>query len=327
MRIITDINALPAVSQDLSRGSVLTLGNFDGVHLGHQALILTTIAKAKKLGLPALAVTFDPHPLRVLKGDAAPLQLLSLQCKLEYFAALGLDLALVLHFTTATATMEADDFVRDILCDSLHSRFLVLGYDYAFGKGRRGNAALLGEMGKILGFGVKEVPALLIGDKAVSSTSIRKSLQAGAVRAAASMLGRPHFVQGKVGKGDGRGHLLGFPTANLLPDDNILLPRKGVYAVLAEINPPELELGPQNDSSRIFQPGIANVGENPTFGGVSLRVETHLLNFNADLYDQTFRVHFIEGLREERKFASADELIQQIHHDVQRAKEIMPPSL
>ncbi|MDR1489374.1 MAG: bifunctional riboflavin kinase/FAD synthetase [Desulfovibrio sp.] len=325
MLLATDPKDLPLSLQDLIRGTALTLGNFDGVHPGHQALIRKTVSLARQKGSPSIAVTFDPHPVRVLKGDAAPAQLLTLQNKLEYLADLGLDLTLTLPFTPATAAMEAEDFVRVILCESLRARFLVLGYDYAFGRGRRGNAALLADMGKKFGFEIEETPALRLGKKIVSSSLIREALLAGKVREGTFLLGRHFFVQGTVEKGDRRGgRLLGFPTANLRLEKNILLPKKGVYAVLAEINPPAATLG---ETLRGGLKGVANVGTNPTFGGNALRLETHLLDFDADIYGSLMRVHFIERLREERKFPGADELLRQIRLDVAKAGKITSSSL
>jgi riboflavin kinase/FMN adenylyltransferase len=316
----TDPKTLPLSPQDLIRGTVLTLGNFDGVHPGHQALISRTVSLAREKGVPSIAVTFDPHPVRVLKGDAAPAQLLTLQNKLEYLDDLGLDLTLTLPFTPATAAMEAEDFVRVILCESLRARCLVLGYDYAFGRGRRGNASLLADMGKELGFGIEETPALRLGKKIVSSTLVREALLAGKVREGAFLLGRHYFVQGTVESGERRGgSLLGFPTANLRLEENILLPKKGVYAVLAEINPSPAALG--NTFVNAIK-GVANVGTNPTFGGNALRLETHLLDFDADIYGSPMRVHFIERLRDERKFPGADELLRQIRLDAVKAGKI-----
>lgn len=325
MHIATNPLALPLAPRALARGCAVTIGNFDGVHKGHQSLIRRAISCARAEGLPAVVITFDPHPLRVLLGDGAPPQLISLQHKLECFADLGVDLALVLPFTREIAALSPEDFVRQILVDSLNTRILIAGYDYAFGKGRRGNAALLTAQGKEYGFVVEEYPAVYVNGEIVSSTRIRQALLQGNAAEAAAFLGRPHCVEGTVTKGMNRGgRLLGFPTANLRMDVDLLLPKTGVYAVLAEINPTQHSLpGICTGSGGIYFKGVANVGNNPTFGDGVLRVETHLLDFHANIYDTPFRVHFIERLRDERKFDGVTELMDQIRRDADRARELL----
>lgn len=325
MHIADNPNALPLAPRALARGCAVTIGNFDGVHRGHQALILRAIDSARSQGLPAVVITFEPHPLRVVLGDGAPPQLISLQHKLECFADLGVDLALVMPFTRETMALSPEDFVSRVLVESLNTRLLVVGYDYAFGKGRRGNAALLAEEGKRYGFSVEEFPAVQVDGGIVSSTRIRKALMAGDIAEATALLGRPHSVEGTVTRGMNRGgRLLGFPTANLRLDSDLLLPCTGVYAVLAEVNPRQHSLpGVCRGSEGLYLKGVANVGKNPTFGDEFLRVETHLLDFHANIYDTPFRVHFIERLRDERKFNGVTELIDQIRRDAETAKQVL----
>ena len=325
MHIATNHTALPLAPRALARGCAVTIGNFDGVHKGHQRLIRRVIDGARAEGLPAVVITFDPHPLRVLLGEGAPPQLISLHHKLECFADLGVDLALVMPFTKETAAVSPEDFVRGVLVESLNTRSLVVGYDYAFGKGRRGNAAMLAEEGARYGFSVEEFSAVYDGGDIVSSTRIRKALMNGDAAGAAALLGRPHSVEGVVVKGANRGgRLLGFPTANLQMDVDLLLPKTGVYAVLAEVNPKRHSLpGVCMGSEGVYLKGVANVGKNPTFGDTFVRVETHLLDFHTNIYDSPFRVHFIERLRDERKFAGVTELIDQIRNDADTARELL----
>jgi riboflavin kinase/FMN adenylyltransferase len=326
MHVAADPRLLPLAPRALARGCAVTLGNFDGVHLGHQGLIRRAIARGRARGLPAVVITFDPHPLRVVRGKDAPPQLISLQHKLECFAGLGVDLTLVLPFTGETAGLSPEDFVRGVLVECLHTRTLVVGYDYAFGRNRRGDASLLAELGEALGFAVEVFPPLRAGNGIVSSTRVREALLRGDARGAAALLGRPHSVDGVIVKGMNRGgRLLGFPTANLELSEDLLLPKAGVYAVLAELNPKRHSLpGAVFDSGGLFLNGVANVGSNPTFGGDSIRVETHLLDFHADIYGAPFRVRFIERLREERAFSGVTELIEQIRLDAARARELLP---
>lgn len=322
MHIATNLRSLPLAPRALARGCAVTIGNFDGVHKGHQCLIKGVIDTARANGLPAVAITFDPHPLKLLLGAGAPPQLIALHHKLECFADLGIDLALVIPFTTETASLAPEQFVKTVLVDSLNTRFLVVGYDYAFGKGRCGNAAMLAAEGALYGFSVEEFPAVFLNGEIVSSTRIRNTLMDGDAANAGLLLGRAHSVEGVVVKGANRGgRLLGFPTANLQMDVDLLLPKTGVYAVLAELNPKRHSLpGVCTGSGGVYLKGVANVGKNPTFGDAFVRVETHLLDFHANIYGSPFRVHFIERLRDERKFDGITELIDQIRRDADTAR-------
>lgn len=353
MHIATDPHNLPLAPRALARGCAVTIGNFDGVHYGHQQLILRTIEKARDAGLPAVVITFTPHPLRVVLGVQAPPMLMSLRNKLARLADLGVDLTLVMHFTRETVAQTPEEFVKDVLVDSLNTRELVVGYDYAFGRGRRGNAQLLTELGEQWGFAVEQLQPVYLDGAIVSSTRIRQALGEGDVAKAARLLGRPHSVDGLVVHGANRGgKLLGFPTANLQTDEDLMLPRPGVYAVLAELGDCPAEAPEANDagalanveiqaemdltapencglppvllaSKQTLLEGVANVGKNPTFGDACLRVETHLLNFHRDIYGHRFRVYFIERLRDERKFDGVNALIEQINRDADQAKSIL----
>ena len=325
MHIATNPLELPLAPRALSRGCAVTIGNFDGVHLGHQALIKKVVLEAREAGLPTVVITFNPHPLEVVMGENAPPMLMSLQHKLECLADLGVDLTLVIPFTREIADLSPEDFVRKILVESLNTRRLVVGYDYAFGKGRRGNASLLCELGHNFGFSVEEFPAVYIDGDVVSSTRIRAMLRLGDARETRNLLGRPYSVDGVVAHGMNRGgKLLGFPTANLNLEQRLLLPKSGVYAVLAEVDPKVHTLpGVCTGSGGRYIKGVANVGTNPTFGDESLRVETHLLDFHSDIYGKPFRVHFIQRLRDERKFNGVTELIEQIRRDSDKARDIL----
>jgi riboflavin kinase/FMN adenylyltransferase len=295
------------------------------VHRGHQSLILRTIEKARADALPVVLITFEPHPLRILLGDNAPAQLMTLPHRLECFAAMGVDLALVMPFTPATAALSPEDFVRRILVERLNARMLVVGYDYAFGKNRRGDAELLARLGRAYGYTLEQIPPVSVLGDIVSSTRIRDALQRGDAESAGELLGRSHSVEGVVEHGMNRGgRLLGFPTANLRLRDPLLLPKTGVYAVMAEINPSRRRLpGMHPAPCRTCLPGVANVGKNPTFADEPVHVETHLLDFQGDIYGASFRTHFVRRLRDEMKFAGAAELIEQIRRDCAEARDVL----
>lgn len=290
--------------------SCVTIGNFDGVHMGHQKLLCRTRQKAQALELSSVVVTFDPHPLRVLVGAHTPPFITLTAQKMELIASLGLDCALCLEFTKELAALEPEEFVRRYLVDGLRMQEMVIGYDYAFGRNRKGNFALLSELGAKLGFGVEQVGPVLVQDAVVSSSRIRDMVQAGLVWEVRPLLGRFYRVEGKVVAGRNRGgRLLGFPTANLRLTDE-LFPKTGVYAVWAEY------------AGQVF-PAVANIGFNPTFGNDVLSVEAHILDFDQDLYDQEVRIHFVQRLRSEQKFPDIHALTTRIHEDVRLAKRIL----
>lgn len=290
--------------------SCVTIGNFDGVHMGHQKLLCRTRQKASALGLCSVVVTFDPHPLRVLVGANTPPFITLTPQKLELIAALGLDFTLCLEFTKILAGLEPEEFVRSYLVDGLRMREMVIGYDYAFGRNRKGDFALLSALGQRFGFHVEQVGPVLMEDAIVSSSRIRDMVQAGLVWEARPLLGRFYRVQGKVVTGRNRGgRLLGFPTANLHLTDE-LFPRTGVYAVWVE------------HGERVL-PAVANIGFNPTFGNGVLSVEVHILDFNENLYGLEMRVHFVQRLRSEQKFPDVQALVARIQEDILLARRIL----
>ncbi len=291
-------------------GCVLTIGNFDGVHMAHQKLLGRVRERAKAKGLSSVVMTFEPHPRRVLLGKEDPPRLTTLDVKLELISALEIEICLVLPFTRALAAMEAERFVRELLLEGLCMRELIVGHDWAFGKGRSGSFETLAAMGKAEGFSVERLGPVLIDDAVVSSTRIRDMLQAGDVWDARALLGRFPRVRGEVIHGANRGgRLLGFPTANLSVPDQ-LLPKPGVYATWVS-------------KGQRSWPGVTNIGLNPTFGGDHLSVEAHILDFSGDIYGQRLDLHFVQRLRSEKKFSGIDELKARISEDVLLARRIL----
>jgi riboflavin kinase / FMN adenylyltransferase len=294
---------------DTLSGTCLTIGNFDGVHLGHAKLLQRVRDRAAAASLAAMALTFDPHPRNVLSGQASPPAITMLDQKLECFEASGIQVAVVLPFTRELAALEPEVFVRDILVDGLCLKQLVIGYDYAFGKGRQGDFALLTALGQRYGFSVERLDPVIVNGAVVSSTRIRDMIQAGKVWDVRPLLGRYHQVRGTVAHGLKRGRKLGFPTANLAARDE-LVPLPGVYAVWVE-------------TGGVIRPGVANIGKNPTFGENALTVEAHILDFKGNLYDQPIRVHFVQRLRAEKRFSGPDELAARIREDTGLARMIL----
>lgn len=295
-------------------GSCVTIGNFDGVHRGHQRLIKLTCSRAKAAGLVSVVLTFDPHPLRVLVGPDTPPFITMTRQKLELIAGLGPNVALVQAFTRQLAALSPEQFVKRFLVDGLGVRELIVGYDYHMGKGRSGNFETLSAIGKQYGFSVDRIEPVSLDGAVVSSTRIRDLVRAGHVWDAKPLLSRFYQVSGTVVHGKDRGgRLLGFPTANLNLEDE-LVPKHGVYAVWVEI---------PGSAGRETIPGVANIGHNPTFGNDAVSVEAHLLDFDRDIYDTPIRVHFVQRIRDERRFDGIGELTQRIGKDVELAREIL----
>ena len=302
MRIV---RGLPSVPPE-RRPSAVALGVFDGVHLGHRAILGAAVAHARATGAPALACTFEPNPLEVLQPDRAPLPITTLDERLTLIAACGVDGTIVLTFTRELAAVEPEAFVKDVLVDRLAARQVVVGFNHRFGRAARGDAALLRELGARMGFNVDVVAPLTVDGVPVSSTAIRAALGRGDVDAAARMLGRPYTLPGTVVAGAGRGRTLGFPTANVAPGRPVLV-APGVYACTFEVG---------GQARR----AVVNVGVRPTFGEATLAVEAYLLDFSGDLYGQTVRLTFVSRVREERRFPSVDALRAQIADDVETAR-------
>ncbi len=287
------------------RGRVVTIGNFDGVHLGHAHLLGATLALADGRGAGAAVLTFDPAPRDVLRPDNGVPRIQSLARKLVHLGRTGVDGVLVLPFDRATAALEPEVFAADLLGGALGVVGLAVGHDFRFGRGRRGDAALLR---RVLGVPVVEVDALTDERGPVSSSRIRQLLADGDVAGAEALLGRPHEVVGTVVTGDRRGRTIGFPTANVLPEGHGMLPPDGVYAVEVE------------DGGRV-RPGVANLGVRPTFDGVARRLEVHLFDFAGDLYGRELVVRMRHHLRSERRFTGIDALLAQIRLDAQAARD------
>ena len=288
----------------------VTIGNFDGVHLGHQQLFATVVRKARENRGKSIAITFDPHPLQVLLP--AGIKLISTcEHKVELIAAANLEALLIIPFTKDFAKTSAEDFVSELLLRRLGVKELVVGYDYAFGKGRSGNIDFLRRQGQEHGFPVTVVNAYSIDGTVVSSTKIRELVQAGEMEMAAKLLGRSYQLRGTVQVGKQRGgKVIGFPTANLTFNDEDLVPRHGVYVT-------------QVIWRGLCYGGILNIGYNPTFGEQQLVAETHIFDFNEDIYGQPIKVNLLKFLRSERKFAGPRELAAQIEKDVQRARAML----
>lgn len=292
--------------------AVVSVGNFDGVHRGHQALARVVAAEARAHSAAAVVLTFDPHPSRVLAPERAPATLMSLEQRAEALAPLGIDRLVALPFTRALAAESPGAFARRVLAESLAAREVVVGASFRFGRGRAGDVESLERLGRELGFRVTAVPPVLEAGSPISSTRVREALAAGDVRAASALLGRPYFVDGAVARGAGRGRGLGFPTANL-ELLNETLPAAGVYACVSLI-PGEPERA---------VPAVVNLGRRPTFGGGALLLEAHLLDFAEDLYGRRMRVRFAERVRDERRFDGPEALRAQIALDVAAARGLL----
>jgi len=297
------------IEDDIKNGTCVTIGNFDGVHVGHQTLIKTLNQRAKQKGLKSVVFTFHPHPLRIIGSEPPPF-LTQTEQKLELLQEMEPDYILCLPFTQEVAEMSPEEFVRIYLVHGLNTKDLVIGHDYTFGKGRRGNYELLQELGRQYGFKVEQLQAIIKDADVVSSTRIRSLIQEGRVEEARPLLGRFYQVTGKVITGQKRGGpLLGIPTANLELEDEIV-PKIGVYAVWAE-------------HKGNYYPAVANLGNNPTFGQETPSVEVHICDFAQDIYNHQLGVHFVKRLREEKKFSGIEELLSQIHADIHEAKKIL----
>jgi riboflavin kinase/FMN adenylyltransferase len=306
MHVIFNLNE---IKKPLS-SPVLTIGNFDGVHKGHLALFDKVKERASAIGGQSIVMTFEPHPLKIMRPANGPRLITHTGQKLELIEKAGIDVIVCVSFDREFAAIPAREFVDTILVRKIGIKEIVVGYDYTFGHNREGDINLLREIGNDLGFVVHLVGPVEIDHTLVSSTSIRRLIQEGRVGEAKVLLGRNFEVQGTVVKGQNRGgRLLGFPTANLNPHGE-LLPKKGVYAVTMIVDDATYD-------------GVTNVGYNPTFGDTGLTVETHILDYSGDLLGKTVKVQFIKRLRDERTFKTLDELSEQIAQDIKQAKEIL----
>lgn len=310
MRLFRHYTDLPSDA----RGAVVALGNFDGVHRGHQIVIGTALERARALGVPSGVLTFEPHPRSVFRPADPPFRLTPFRIKARHIEALGVDRLYVIHFDWTFAGMTAERFVREVLVAGLGARHVVAGYDFVFGHQRGGDIALLARMGQAEGFGVTAVtPAADDGGRVYSSTRIRESLRAGRPREAADLLGRAWEIEGRVERGDQRGRTIGFPTANLELGE-YLRPAYGVYAVRAGID---------HGRDTAWHPGVANLGRRPTVDGVRERLEVHLFDFAGDLYGRHLRVQLVDYIRAERRFDSVQALKAQIEADAATARRLL----
>jgi riboflavin kinase/FMN adenylyltransferase len=292
--------------------SVVTIGVFDGVHRGHQALIGQAVRRAGERGIRSVVATFDPHPAAVLGPAGPPAMLATLRRKAELLATLGVDGLCVLPFTREFSKLGPEEFVHDVLADSLHAAEVVVGENFRFGHRAAGDVATLAEIGFRHGFPVSGVPLVTASGTTFSSTYIRGCIADGAVEGAAEALGRDHRVEGVVVRGDSRGRELGYPTANLALEPNTAVPADGVYAGRLVRDTPA---GP------VALPAAISVGTNPTFDGREQRVEAYVLDFDGDLYDESVGVEFAARLRGMERFDSVDQLVAQMADDVRRTRE------
>ena len=314
MLAFTDLRELAPL---LCQGSVVSWGNFDGVHLGHQALLRAVVSRSRGMQAPAVVVTFDPHPAVFFNGGGAPHSITDTADKLALLSRLDVDYTLVLPFTAKFAKQTPEEFVKNILADGLKAKAVILGYDVGFGKNRQGGIERLAELGAEHGFSAEKMPPTLGPsgpyDKAdavpVSSTGVREAIKDGEVDRAARLLGRVHSVHSIVEHGAGRGNsLLGFPTANIDPG-TLLLPPHGVYACLVKCEDE-------------FYSAAVNLGFNPSFNGARPSLEAHILDFDGNLYGKKIRIYFLRFLRAEKKFGSIQDLTEQIGLDVENTARV-----
>jgi riboflavin kinase/FMN adenylyltransferase len=290
----------------IARPTVLTLGVFDGLHLGHQLIMRTVVERAKAINAVPTVITFDPHPRALLHPESAPPLLQTFDQKIEALGVLGIEQTIVIRFDRAFSEVRAEEFLRTVIADRLHAKEVYLGCGFAFGHNREGNIELLRAVSRNLGFLADEVPELRFRSRRVSSSRIRELLQQGRVNLVRRMLGRPYGVEGMVVRGAERGAGLGFPTANLHPQNRVI-PRTGVYVTATLIEDQ-------------WRRSVTNIGTQPTFDSDNeSSVETFVMNWSGDLYGDVLRVRFLHRLRDEKKFSSVDELKSQIKRDVKRA--------
>lgn len=291
---------------NIARPTVLTLGVFDGLHLGHQQIMHKVVERARPTGAVPTAITFDPHPREVLHPETAPPLLQTLDQRLANLEVLGIEQTIVIPFTPEFASNSAEDFITEIIHDRLHAKEVYLGKGFAFGRARGGNIELLRKMSSELGFVADEVDEVQLRGQRISSSAIRKLLADGRVNLVRRMLGRPYGVEGVIIRGDRRGHTIGFPTANLHPHNRVI-PKFGVYATATLID-------------GVWRRSITNIGVRPTFGAdAEPSIESYIFDFDGELYGDVLRVRFLHRIRDEKKFSGIDELKSQIERDTGRA--------
>jgi riboflavin kinase/FMN adenylyltransferase len=299
-----------------ARGTVLTVGTFDGVHRGHQRVLESMGERGREYGLSSVVVTFDPHPLEIVRKEAAPPLLTLPSEKLEVIAESGINYVAIVPFTKTLQRYDAAAFVDQILRQRFHVKHLVIGHDHGFGRGRAGDVEVLRRLGETRGFTVEVIPAVDgLDGIPISSTRIRQEIAAGDLEGAAKLLGRPYSISGRVRSGDRRGRLLGFPTINLgAPSPRKLLPPAGVYAVRAQTHLGEFG-------------GMMNLGARPTFGDETVMIEVHLFDADGVFYDRTVRIDVLTRLRDTKKFDGAEALIAQLREDEKEARRALTQPL
>ena len=312
MRIIRDLNNFPK----MPNGSVVAIGNFDSIHLGHQRIVKDLVLDAGRRKLPSVVMVFEPQAREFFQGKKAPVRLSRFRAKAEYFAQLGVDYVFIVRFTMPFASQSRDQFIQQYLVDHLKTKYLIVGDDFHFGKDRQGDFKYLSEVSKQHDFIVEKARAIFLADamlgenhsRRISSTWIRESIQSNDFRMVEQLLGRPYTICGRVAHGDKRGRTLGFPTANIFLKHD-LSPILGIYVVNV--------LGLDH---RTYQ-GIASIGKRPTFGGTKVVLEVYILDFDQEIYGKRICVAFLHKLRKELSFTSADELVVQMQQDLVDTKK------
>ncbi len=305
MQVFNSLNSVTG----LERGTAVALGNFDGIHLGHRDIFRTLVRRGRELNVKSLVYTFDPHPLKVVAPDRAPLLLNTAEEKVRLITASNVDILVCDPFTDETASCEAEDFVRDVLVEQLHVRSIVVGYDYAFGRDRKGTGDFLRTQGEQYGFKVDVLNPLGKDGVPYSSSRVRELLTVGCVEKIPSLLGRHYTLSGYVVDGEKRGRTIGFPTANISTQKE-QLPASGIYAVIVRLDDIDYQ-------------GLVNLGNRPTFGPGEETIEVYLLDFEGDLYGKELRLYFVARLREEKTFADTTSLIAAINQDIADGRRLL----
>jgi riboflavin kinase/FMN adenylyltransferase len=305
VEIVVGLEALQKPYPD----TVLTIGNYDGVHLGHQKILSTVVKRASEINGTSMVMTFEPHPVKVISPERNIKLLTTTEEKARLIEAMGIDILLLINFNKEFSSMLPDDFINEVLVKTLHVREVIIGAHYTFGRHKKGTIDLLKKQGRIFGFSVQAVRNVVVHEHIVSSSAVRSLLQKGSVSEAAKYLGRAYSIEGSVIKGKGRGQsLLHIPTANITTPVEIA-PREGVYAVRVNLR------GTLYD-------GVANIGKNPTFGNENVSYEVHLFSFSGNLLGEHIRIHFIDRIRGERTFPDAASLEKQIRDDIAFARQL-----
>lgn len=294
------------------RGCVVALGNFDGVHLGHQAVIRHACILAKKLGTKAAVMTFEPHPSDFFGRHTQAFRIETFQDKVKHLEALGVDVMFLQTFNAAFSQLSAEAFIEQILVKNIGAQHVITGENFVFGHKRSGNVTFMQAKSAVYGFGFSTISPVLVDGDICSSTNVRECLQHGEITKATQLLGRPYTLSGRVRQGEGQGKQLGFPTANIALKPDLIRPALGVYAVYVTVD----------DGTELY-PGVANIGRKPTFGTFEERLEVHLFTADSMLYEKHICVQLVEYLRPEKKFDGVDALVQQINQDVTNAQNVL----